>query len=160
MDVMPTMKMNDMVKNLTRHGIISDSDEAIEMASKMYNVEKGEPKVEIEDPKKLETDKAQEQIKNLIDKRLQYFLEKNNSMIYKELQELWTKMNQIGPEFENRIHQVRQEVLTVDTQPKIQPQKASEPVQKEPEKPVEHPRSGEFSDSQFSVDKIFYCGDK
>lgn len=176
-DVTATMKMNDMVKNLQHHGIIDNSEKAMEMASRMYNVEKPEKIVINEEQKseiKEEPDREavlHEDIKHLIDKRLKYFVEKNNYVISRELQELWTKLNQLGPEFESKLAQIRNEI---EVSANSQPQQSGQNVQSGESGNApgsqrtassgrtanENPRSGSYNQDDVSVDKVFYFGQR
>jgi hypothetical protein len=105
-------------------------------------------------------------------------------MVQKELQELWTRLNRLGSEFEGRLAKMRQEMLTVNTQPRIveQPQHplhetigqsidqgAQQTVQQAAAVPAQDhvgrqagsgndPRSGGYSENDVSVEKFFYCG--
>lgn len=169
LNVEATLKMNDMVKNLTKHGIISNSHEALEMASKMYNVEKNDEDMGINIEMSNEQ-KIKEELKSMIDKRLQYFLEKHNSMVYKEFQEIWTKMNQLGPHFENKIEQMRNEMSVINqnqpndvqqsTQKKLRQEINQDLKENKEEKIKDNPRSGKFDNDDVSVEKFFYFGEK
>lgn len=159
-----------MVKNLTKHGIISNSEEAIEMASRMYNVQKKDEGTTTDegmttiDSEGSNGQKIKDEMKSMIDKRLQYFLQKHNSMMFKEFQEIWTKLNQVGPHIDNKLQQIRQELQTMAPQQQVMApqQQVMTPQQQviKPENNEKRPRTGKFNEEDVSVEKFFYCGDK
>ena len=179
MDAASVSKMNDMVKNLTKHGIISNSEEAVKMAEKMYNVEKGEKKSEeapAEDVQVREmeessdkSDYSEQKIQELVDKRAKQLIDDNNKAIILEFHKLWERLNKIMPDIESRLADIKQNinVSVTDVDPEaseVKPEAKEEPKASEASKNSEakdnHPRSGGFNTDDVSVEKFFYCGQK
>lgn len=151
MDVEATMKMNNMVKNLTKHGIISDSAEAIKMAATMYNVEKKEEeKQQCGKETKIKEKSMSDDVKHLIDKRLQYFIEKNNEVIIKEFQNIWTRLNEINSDVDSRLSQFRDNVVLEKPDTKIPEQIDAK----------DEPRTRDYNEADVAIDKVFYFGQK
>lgn len=179
MDAASVSKMNDMVKNLTRHGIISNSEEAVKMAEKMYNVGTGEKKsdeVPTEDVQVREMEKSSDksddskyELQEFIDKRVKQLIDENNKAIILEFHKLWERLNKIMPDIEIRLADIKQniDVSASDVDPEVsevKPEAKEEPKASEASKNSEekngHPRSGGFNTDDVSVEKFFYCGQK
>jgi len=171
MDVEATLKMNDMVKNLTKHGIISDSSEAMEMAAKMYNVGKKE-NVEVKEEKDASEDAAaandkdsdkvcKEEIKHLIDQRLQYFIDKNNKVVINEFQNIWSRLNEISSEIDAKLSQLKQQSIQSQTHCGNVQEELNQPHDSRCDQGSDpNPRSGSYNEDDVAIDKIFYSGQK
>lgn len=161
MDASSISKMNDMVKNLTKHGIISNSEEAMKMAEKMYNVGRSEEKssdddVQVKEIEKECSDKSdynKQEIQNLIDQKATQLIDENNKAIIMEFQKVWERMNKIMPEIESRLADIKQNVQIP----------ASNADQKSPEEKPEAKEANEdegVKPDDVSVEKFFYCGQR
>ncbi|MEA3515086.1 MAG: hypothetical protein U9R34_06405 [Nanoarchaeota archaeon] len=164
MDASSISKMNDMVKNLTKHGIISNSEEAMKMAEKMYNVGKSETKSSDDDEQGKEIEKEcsdksdnnKQEIQNLINQKATQLIDENNKAIILEFQKVWERLNKIMPDIESKLADIKQNIQI----------SASDAGQKSTEEKTEAKeanvdggvKSNDVSD--ISVEKFFYCGQK
>lgn len=168
MDASSISKMNDMVKNLTKHGIISNSEEAMKMAEKMYNVEKSkvESSADDEQAKKIEeecSDKSddndsKQEIQNLINQKATQLIDENNKAIILEFQKVWERLNKIMPDIESRLADIKQNVqISASNADQKSPEEKSEAKEADAK---EANGDGGFKSDDISVEKFFYCGQK
>ena len=161
MDASSISKMNDMVKNLTKHGIISNSEEAMKMAEKMYNVGRSEEKssdddVQVKEIEKECSDKSdynKQEIQNLINQKATQLIDENNKAIIMEFQKVWERMNKIMPEIESRLADIKQNV-------QIPASDADQKSTEEKPEAKEANKDGGVKPEDISVEKFFYCGQR
>jgi len=158
MDVEKLKKINQLSKDLKRHGLVVE--EAITQASNIVN----------EDEVKTFLDKSKEEIASSRNPTStdQYIvmLERNHRKIAEEVQNIKNEVARMLSEFEelkNKINSpetrpVQQEEETV--QEEKTKEKQEKQAQLSPKKKESHPRQGNFTPEDVSIEKMFYFGKK
>lgn len=143
MDVEKLKKMNELSKELKKHGMAESTKEAFEKAGEMVRDEA------VGDVISQSTQKAESS--DSFDKHYQIMLERQNRQIANEIIALKEAVMAIQQEVE-RLKQAK----PVPQQPREEKQATF--AKKEEKKP--HPKQGAFTSEDVAVDKVFYFGKK
>ena len=157
MDVEKLKKINQLSKDLKRHGLVVE--EAITQASTILSENQDEVGVFLE--------KSQQQMDSKQNPAStdQYvvMLERNNRKIVEEVQKIREEMARILSEFEELKNKVAQQarpiIVAAPGSPEAEKSKETQ-AQLAPKKKEPHPRQGNFTPEDVSIEKMFYCGKK
>ncbi len=176
MDIEKIKKINEMSRQLRNHHFAMSSDEAIQDARKIYDEELN---LEIA-PARTESSQVQAQapLTNvpLLEKKFQILLDQNFKSFKADLtnlQETVEFLQQELSKLHQRVSKLQQPVKTVVIEKLQEPQTSVEkpvrefeeeaprpaPVQKKVEEVKQsHPRSGDLTSKDVSIEKFFYFG--
>ncbi len=143
MDVEKLKKMNELSKELKKHGMAESTKEAFEKAGKMVRDEA------VGDVISKSTQKAE--ASDSFDKHYQIMLERQNRQLANEIIALKEAVAAIKEEID-KLKQAK----PIQQQPKQEKQATF--AKKEEQKP--HPKQGGFTSEDVAVDKVFYFGKK
>lgn len=170
MDVDKIQKINDLAMDLMNQGLAQNRDEAVAQAEKIFHGQQGPEKyseirermdqVQAEkEPVKVEETISQEQIKEILSKNTNFLV---NTI--KEFQQKIVNLERELVQMKQQMHQLSGPTVREMAQPTPEPEQkpeAQEQKQEEPKKEGEgHPRSGNYSDQDVSIEKYFYMGSK
>lgn len=149
MDVEKLKKMNDLSKELKRHGIAIDNTDAFARAGEIVRDKEVSEIIS-------HTEKTAS-CEHSFDKQYQLMLERQNRQIANEISAL-----------KETVAALKEEILHLkQAKPTQQPQQAQQQPKQEtqtkfPQKAEskEHPRQGSYTPDDVAVDKIFYFGKK
>lgn len=165
MDVERIQKINNLALDLVKQGLAPDREEAIRQAEKIYSghieeydtIREGLAQTEPQEVKKVDepaTELRQDEIKNILEQNTKFLVKKIThfqdqiSAMEKEMQSLKSQLAY------NKIPSAGQ-ILTKETVKPNEPSQEKNLHGKENEK---HPRMGNYSDEDVSVEKFFYMG--
>ena len=170
MDVERIQRVNNLALDLMKQGLAPDREEAIRQAEKIYSgqtedydaIREGIAKVE-SDVKPKEEVKKEEPSPNLSQDQIKNILEQNTKFLVKTINQFQEKVSSMEKEIQslksqlayNKIPSAGQ-ILTKETV-KVE-ETAEQPVKKETTEKQPHPRMGDYSDEDVSVEKFFYMG--
>ncbi|MBW3004271.1 hypothetical protein KY310_00360 [Candidatus Woesearchaeota archaeon] len=143
MDVEKLKKMNELSKELKKHGMAESTKEVFEQAGEMM---KDEAMGDI-----ISKSSSQEKSKEGFDHQYQIMLERQNRQIAQEVQAL----KETVAALKEAVEQLKQ-ARPAQQQPKEERQATFA----KKEEPKEHPRQGAFTSEDVAVDKVFYFGKK
>ena len=151
MDVQTIQKINDLALKLQQQAGMS-REEAVKQAEIMLS--KGE-KLEINEisPQKLQEMETKPENTNV---SWQEAMKKNTDFIVRNFKDIQREIVSLKAEIDNLKNQIRNMHLSA---PKPEPKKESQQQLKE-EKPKEHPRQGQYTEKDVSIEKMFYFGNK
>jgi len=152
MDVEKLKRINQLSKDLKRHGLVVE--EAITQASNIVN----------EDEVKTFLDKSKEEIDSSRNPTStdQYIimLERNHRKIAEEVQNIKNEVARMLNEFE----ELKNKINSSETRPVQREEETKEKqetqAQLSPKKKESHPRQGNFTPEDVSIEKMFYFGKK
>lgn len=151
MDIEQTKKMNFMIRELTRTGSAKNYDDAMAMAGSVYNGGLPENKA-VANPEiavELENRMSREMARVL---ERQTFEAKANmdfrESMAQEMKKLWGALEEI-----KRAPKPEPVVIT-----QAMPQADSLGVQPREQKPIAHPRAGNYNSGDVALEKFFYFG--
>lgn len=142
MDVEKLKKMNELSKELKKHGIAKSTKEAFEKAGEMVRDEA------IGDVISQSTQKSE--ASDSFDKHYQIMLERQNRQLANEIIAL-----------KEAVAVIQQEVERLKQAPmQQQPKEERQATFAKKEEPKQHPKQGGFTSEDVAVDKVFYFGKK
>jgi len=172
MDVERIQKINNLALDLMRQGLASDRADAIAQAEKIFRQKDGdytsirERMEEIRPETKTSSSSSNTNDEDLPQEKIKEILEKNTKFLVAKIREFQEKVASMEREIAglktqmtfNRGSSVR-EVAGDSNKPRIETvdQRAVPPPQAIP---ASHPRSGNYGDSDVSIEKFFYMGSK
>ncbi len=186
MDVEKIQKINKLALDLERQGLVSNRDEAIAQAEKVFSSENSEAYNSIKD--NVDNDRFNPQItpkdneKPLSEDKIKTILEQNSSFLVRKIKEFQEKIemmeNEVGV-LKDKIAQQKiptigelmaqsksstESVASASQEPQVNeaPAQPQAPTKEEINKdvPKNHPRSGTYKDDDVSIEKFFYMGSK
>lgn len=163
MDVERVQKINALALDLLKQGLAADREEAVSQAEKMLS--KGDYSSLMETYDKVEDLKKEERgekVKMLGQEEIKELLEKNASFVVKKIKEYQEQIEKLKKEMEELKNELGGMKGRIDNL------KVSGAAGKEPQRRLEnkgkeeamHPRSGNYKDSDVSIEKFFYAGSK
>jgi len=167
MDVERIQKINNMALNLLNQGLASSRDEAVLQAEKFYKGTDGTENYAdirnrmatptVEERRNSHSDLSQDQIKEI--------LEKNSVFLVKTIKEFQEKILAMEGEITRLRGVVQSGATTVREMMSHQQTQAPQPSSEQrtaeaPKAPASHPRSGNYKDTDVSIEKFFYMGKK
>lgn len=165
MEVKNIQKINDLAKELLKHNMASNSDDAIVKATQMINGTKKSEATstintnstnqyqEVAKPNEFEASKL---------RKIEYNIGENSTKI----SQIFSKMNEMIKEInmmQNTINNLKSENESLKKKiasPIAQQVNSDQTQLKEAPKQQAHPRSGNFSSEDVAIDKMFYFGNK
>ncbi len=147
MDVEKLKKMNELSKELKKHGIADSTSQAFSQAGEIVRDETFKQVIEQNNASYKSTE---------FDNQYQIMLERQNRQIVQEVQALKETIAAMQAEIEMLKADRRAAPLPQQERPKQEVQ-AKFPQKSESK---EHPRQGGFTPEDVAVDKIFYFGKK
>lgn len=158
MDVETVQKINDLAIKLQQQGNMS-KEEALKQAEQMLSKDDNKLEVnEISDKKVEEMDHNEEPKTNMT---WQEAMEKNTKFIVSTFKDIQSEIVNIKSEMDNLRNQIKN--IKLSPPPAEAPAKVEnkqENTENTPEKQEKHPKQGDCNPSDFSVEKMFYCGNK
>ena len=148
MNVEKLKKMNELSKELKKHGMADSTAEAFNQAGDMVR-EEAVKDIIVKSGEKSES-------KDCFDSQYQIMLERQNRQIAQEVQTLKETVAAMQAEIE--MLKADQKAAPVQQQEKPKQEVQKKFPQKEESK--EHPKQGEFTSDDVAVDKVFYFGKK
>jgi len=148
MNVEKLKKMNELSKELKKHGMADSTAEAFNQAGDMVREEAVKDII----IKSEDTQKS----KDCFDSQYQIMLERQNRQIAQEIQALKETIAAMQAEIE--MLKADQKAAPVQQQEKPKQEVQKKFPQKEESK--EHPKQGGFTSDDVAVDKVFYFGKK
>lgn len=157
MNINEVAKLNAMMKELQKHGIVSTAPEAYHQAQQIMG--DGDKKVVTltENPKGgIDVESVQVQGSAIIESRVNLLLDMNNKKIETQFQTMKDTISVLAMELEKmkfelkKFQDSKQKVVQVvqETQKTIKEEKAM------------HPRQGNYQPGDVAIDKMFYFGHK
>lgn len=148
MDVQKLKKMNELSKELKKHGMADSTAQAFSQAGEMVRDEAFKQVVE--------QNKSSQKSKDGFDNQYQIMLERQNRQIAQEVQALKETVAAMQAEIE--MLKADQKAAPVQQQEKPKQEVQKKFPQKEESK--EHPKQGGFCPDDVSIEKMFYFGKK
>ncbi len=183
MDVERIQKINNLAMDLEKQGLAANREEAIAQAEKIFTgTAESEGYTSIKEGTEQPVQQQQAEVQSeLSENSIKQILEQNTKFLVKTIKEFNEKIELLEKQVtglkENinahRIPTVK-DLIAEEVQARKEPQtetnqEVEEPVQATPEpapKPAQeekkeaHPRVGNFSDTDVSIEKFFYMGSK
>ncbi|MBT4651154.1 hypothetical protein HOC13_01380 [Candidatus Woesearchaeota archaeon] len=160
MNVERIQKINDLALELMKQGLTPDREAAIEQAEKLLS------KQDYTSLKETNHDihtssQNQEKQQELTDEKIKDILEKNTLFMVKTIKEFRERLEGM----DKKIQELKIIRAAPRPQPTPQPvqsnqQAAPVPQPTPPPSAENHPRSGNFNDTDVSIEKFFYAGTK
>ncbi len=155
MDVERIQKINALALDLLKQGLASSRDEAVVKAEEVFRDRDAEPYSEMRS-RMNETKTGAKDSEDLHPEKVKDILEKNTTFIVKKFKEFQEKIESM----EKEIGYLRNKMLfagptskEVSSPPRGTGEGSSAPS-------VSHPRSGNYNDTDVSIEKFFYMGHK
>lgn len=176
MDIDRIRKINSLASELLKKGLVSDWQQASVEAEKVFknrdqdsvNVYRETLRETERTPASLASESipagASEASVNLTDDKIKEIMEQNTAYVVKVLKEFQEKIEAM--EREVAVLKNRVSTLNPSVREMVQPRPAFEesPVPRgengQAQTPASHPRSGNYKDSDVSIEKFFYMGAK
>lgn len=164
MDVDQVQKVNNLAVDLLNQGLAKDREEAVGQAEKILQDRSGtdeysQIRENLVEEKPVEQHLSQDQIKEI--------LEKNTTFLVAKIKEFHDKVTSLENEIADLKEQVKtptvREIVSQVEEPKqdVQAELNSEATPATKQATTEnHPRSGSYVDSDVSIEKFFYMGNK
>jgi len=168
MDVERIQKVNNLAIDLMRQGLASDREDAIAQAEKIFKERDTEDYANIrermnesqpqqEQQQSSEKELSQDEIKDILHKNKEFIVRTFKAMqdkidyFEREMSFLKSKVNSIGP----KVKEIVTNEIPSPNQ-RIEQHQAPSPAQNG----NGHPRSGNYVESDVSIEKFFYMGNK
>jgi hypothetical protein len=179
MDIERIQKINTLALDLVKKGLASTQDEAIEQAEKIFrvreddvvftrsNMQDNSLQVSTNDSGAFDTTTKNESVQNkettssLGQDQIKDILEKNTNFLVSKIRDFTAKIEDLHQEIallKREMASNSQKMRQV--QPRVQENRTSAPVEQQPSQKEDHPRSGGFNDTDVSIEKFFYAGNK
>ncbi len=154
MDVEQTMKINELMKNLQRHGIAASPEDAFAQASAI--VQQQERKVFADPDAGLVLEqKPQESLQT---KQVELMVQMQTKKMQEQFQQVVQHVQEMTLQFES-LKQEFQSLKDVKTQKVVQVvQETQKELKTEPKE--SHPRQGNYTSQDVDIGKFFYFGHK
>lgn len=148
MDVEKLKKMNELSKELKRHGVAADTAEAFAKAGEIVRDNTVGDLISKSVPS--------ERQKECFDSQYQIMLERQNRQLAQEICSIKEKISLIQEE----IEKIKQAKPVQPMQAIQQPKQETQTKFPQKAESKEHPRQGGYTSEDVAVDKIFYFGKK
>ena len=180
MNIENTKKMNSMIKELTKSGMVSCFDQAIDTAQSLYQdamPKEKEQKQEVKEQTQISSDNQPDALpQDILQRKIDYAIRQNNENIAVDMQKLYNELKEMKEHYHNEILRLRNiiDILKITSSngqsvPSVKSNNENnaninkpKPVQKKLEVPKkeENPRSGDFSPDNVVLENYFYYGTK
>ena len=137
MNIEQTKKMNFMIKELTKSGMVSSFEDAVDQASSLYSnsmpytlqvSQKEEPRQQLEtDPKVSDTANYTAQVSpktddlDLFERRVHSTIRHNNDSIASEMNKLWQELKSVKSHYQQELEQLRNMMETLKVSRRQEP---------------------------------------
>lgn len=149
MDVEKLRKVNQLSAELRRHNMASSSDEAFDQAEKIIHQQEVREFLQ-------RSKEVTESTKNpTADHLYQVNLERQNRYLNEQIQKLNGQLEQLKAEVEQLKQTPKAQPIQIQAAPKVEKQAVLQSKTEEP-----HPKQGNFSPDDVSIEKMFYFGNK
>jgi len=179
MDVDRIQKINELALQLMKQGLVQERDEAVNQAERMLSKNDysdlrgamGEIKPHLQEKPREEAELSQDQIKNILKQNADFMVKK-----FKEYQEVMSSMKNEISDLKVEIDSLKVRLDNIKRAPvlkeavrkaegasdeKAQQNSSNNSSGTAPASPSSnHPRSGNFVDTDVSIEKFFYSGSK
>ncbi len=145
MNIEEVQRMNAMASELRKHNFASSSDDAFQQAKQMFVPQE---QVALPKPKLIEENNV------LLEKKFELMMQMNNKRYEQEISLLRSAFTALANEFEV----LRAQLSRVQEQAPPRPKEKQEPLKTETKEA--HPRQGNFTSDDVSIQKMFYFGNK
>ncbi|MGM5487481.1 MAG: hypothetical protein ACQESG_00875 [Nanobdellota archaeon] len=154
MDVEQTKKMNFMIKELTKSGMVTSFEDAIDKASSMYENAMPEERqqeakapcshVQAQSVPQSNSEHVSQSV-DLLERKFTNTLKQNNQAIATEMRKIWEELK--------ALKDMSKPAQAAHPAP-AGPQPAA------PQKAESHPRQGDFNPTNVDLEKYFYYGNR
>ena len=155
MDVDEVKKVNELSKELQKHGIVDDSQDGLSEAQKIVQVQEPPEPGPMRPPLQEPEEPAQE-MDALTQKKIELIMQMSTKKLRQEVNTLKEQITALAQE----LSQVKTEVGSLRL--KEVREEAQEPVKESPKvtekSEKEHPRHGKYSSDDVDLKKVFYFG--
>lgn len=169
MDVEKIQRINQLAVDLMKQGLATDREEAIRQAERLVarddysslndTIKNVEADARMES-KGGEEDLSQEKIKEILEKNTAFFVKKIKEF-QEQLKSLQDEMAALRRNVAERSINSRPPNMEMKENQETKEAKADRTQKQEMSaKGASHPRSGNYADSDVSIEKFFYCGSK
>ena len=170
MDVDQIQKINQLALDLLKQGLAADREEAVRQAERVFKGQGAEDYSSLRqrstEIKLRENGQTQASVALPADE-IKQILEQNAQFVVKKIKEFEEKIGSLGKEIAS-LHQqfVNQSGPTIR---ELSSRAVEPPAEVKPQRPVSkvveevarsHPRSGNYTDQDVSIEKFFYMGSK
>ncbi|MFP4424697.1 MAG: hypothetical protein ACLFP2_05735 [Candidatus Woesearchaeota archaeon] len=144
--------MNFMIKELTKSGMVTSFEDAIDKASNLYaNAMPEERQREEIKPRSQAQPQEQNQVQpslDLLERKFTNTMKQNNQAIANEMKKIWEELQSL----KKQSVQAQQRTQQSPSQ--------AQPVQQTPQPPKaeSHPRQGDFTPTNVDLEQYFYYG--
>lgn len=163
MDVTKTVKINNLAKELLKHGLVKSLDEGVEYAAK--HVDKEEAEI-IEQAKEVKPETENDNINNnirILERKLNYLTKSFAEQFNREMDSVRKQIKLINSELSSMreklktssIQQPRAKSTQEEPQQKLTEEKTETKKDEEPK-----PRTGDLTPDDVKIEDYFYFGDK
>lgn len=169
MDVERIQKINSLALNLMKQGLVSTRDEAVTEAEKLFknnddsNFSEIMNRIELAKDKQLQNNSSPQE--ELSQDSIKSILEKNTSYLVKTIKEFQDKILALEKEVEKlRTRAVydklptSKDIVNHEGPTQLATGAREIPATTPGQKKVDHPRSGNYSGQDVSIEKFFYMG--
>lgn len=157
MDIEQTKRMNFMIKELTKSGMVNSFDDAISTASGLYHNAMPEDKkpeaaqVEITE-QEVPTETTYENVQEKLKSHVTNEIKNNNVDIAKSMQKIWDELQSLKREYQKEIQALKQDLKSPE------PASKKETLNNYQEDP--HPRQGDYAPDNVVLENYFYYGQR
>lgn len=159
MNIEQTKRMNHMIKQLTAKGIVSQFDEAVQVASNLYdNAMPDSKESEATVPRQEQQPQQQGLEPNfaMVDRKIKFAIQHNNELINAQFQKMWDEVQKIRDDYQRRLSELKAPRREAPPAPKESVQKIVQTPSSAQE--ASSPRSGDFTPENIVLESYFYCG--
>ena len=165
MDVDRIQKINQLAVDLLRQGLASDREDAVRQAERIFKDQGAEEFAYIRE-KSAEVKKENNHVALPADE-IKHILEQNATFLVKKIKEFEEKMASVEKEITTLRSQLSSQMGP--TIRELSSRSVEPPTEVKPPRPVSkvaeeaariHPRSGNYTDQDVSIEKFFYMGSK
>ena len=166
MDVERIQKINNLALDLMKQGLATDREAAIQQAEKVFRGQDAEDyhdiKERMKDVKTEPQEEKKEAVADISQDQIKDILEQNSKFLVRKIKEFQEKIGSLEREISQlRTQMTYQKLPTVKeviSNKEPNQQKTGEIPSNSP--PADHPRSGNYNDTDVSIEKFFYMGTK
>ncbi|KKS95204.1 hypothetical protein J4479_02610 [Candidatus Woesearchaeota archaeon] len=167
MDVELIQKINNLALDLMKQGLAQDREDAVEQAEKIFRSKNNQGYAELRENITAVEAKKQENAETassveLSQNQIKVILEQNTQFLVKTIREFKDKIQVLEKEVSDLRTKVAYNKLPTsnDIVSAKKMEEASETSKKQSAAPINHPRVGKFQESDVSIEKVFYMGNK
>jgi hypothetical protein len=169
MDVERIQKVNNLALDLMRQGLASTRDDAILQAEKIFQGKETEEYSSMKETlEEIKQDQKPQQQPELGQETIKNILEQNSNFLVKKIKEFQEKIELMEKEIsflKNRpvtSNQATVKEIVSNVPPPVEQTQQQPPAQQEQkaDPTMNHPRSGNYKDTDVSIEKFFYMGSK